>query len=205
MRLRPTIRAALLIVALSPSVAAAEWIFTPQFGTTFGADTHGREHPVMGGSLALFDETAFGWEADVSFTPNFFKGRYGEIDFTDSRSNVLTVMGNAIVSIPVAGQYRDRFRPYLTGGFGVMQMHVESPVEQRVFKSTVWEPGWNAGVGTLAFVTSRIGIRGDVRYIQSFQDKPPSWTKGIDFDIAPGNFDFFRASFGVTVRVGKID
>lgn len=205
MPLRPFIRAALFMVVLTPAVAAAEWIFTPQFGTTFGADTHGREHAAIGGSLALFDETAFGWEADVSFTPNFFRGRYGAFDFTGSRSNVLTVMGNAVVSMPVAGRYRDRLRPYGTLGLGFMQMHVESPVERSFFKSTVWEPGWNAGAGLLAFVTPRVGLRGDVRYLRSFQNKRESWTRGIDFDVAPGNFDFFRASFGVTVRVGRID
>lgn len=196
---------AAFLLALIPSHVNADWMFTPQFGTTFGADTHGREHAAMGGSLALFDETAFGWEADVSFTPNFFRGRYGTVDFTGSKSNVLTVMGNAVVSMPIAGQYRDRLRPYGTLGLGFMQMHVESPIERSFFKSTVWEPGWNVGAGLLAFVTPRVGLRGDVRYLRSFQNKRESWTRGIDFDVAPGNFDFFRASFGVTVRVGRID
>lgn len=205
MPLRPFVRVALLIVALAPSPAAAEWIFTPQFGTTFGADTHGHKHAAMGGSLALFDETAFGWEADVSFSPDFFKGRFGTVDFTGSHSNVLTLMGNAVMSAPIAGHYRERLRPYGTFGFGVMQMHVESPVERSFFKSTVWEPGWNAGAGALAFVTNRIGIRGDVRYFRSFQNRRGSWTEGIDFDVAPGNFDYFRGSVGVTLRIGQLD
>ena len=54
-------------------------------------------------------------------------------------------------------------------------------------------------------MTSRIGIRGDVRYTRSFQDQPPSWTRGVDIDVAPGNFDFFRATIGVTLRLGRID
>jgi opacity protein-like surface antigen len=199
------VRVALLIVFVVPSVAKADWIFTPQFGTTFGADTHGNKHPTMGGSIALFDDTSFGWEADVSFAPNFFRGRFGTVDFTGSRSNVLTVMGNAIVSMPIAGQYRDRIRPYGTGGLGFMQMHVESPVERNFFKSTVWEPGWNVGGGILALLTNRVGVRGDVRYIRSFQNRRGSWTQGIDFDVAPGSFDFFRATAGVTLRVGRID
>jgi opacity protein-like surface antigen len=199
------VRVALLIVFAVPSVAKADWIFTPHFGTTFGADTHGNKHPTMGGSIALFDDTSFGWEADVSFAPNFFRGRFGTVDFTGSRSNVLTVMGNAVVSMPIAGQYRDRLRPYGTGGLGFMQMHVESPIERNFFKSTVWEPGWNAGGGILALITNRVGVRGDVRYIRSFQNRRGSWTQGIDFDVAPGSFDFFRATAGVTLRVGRID
>jgi hypothetical protein len=197
--------ALVIVVVLVPAAANADWIFTPHFGTTFGADTHGNKHATMGGSIALFDETAFGWEADVSFAPNFFRGQYGAIDFTGSKSNVMTLMGNAVVSVPIAGQYRDRVRPYGTVGLGFMQMHVESPVERSFFKSTVFEPGWNAGAGTLAFITSRIGVRGDVRYVRSFQNKRGSWTKGIDFDVAPGSFDFFRATAGVTLRVGRID
>ena len=205
MPLSALVRVALMMVVLAPAVAKADWIFTPQFGTTFGADTHGNRHPTMGGSIALFDDTAFGWEADVSFAPNFFRGRYGNVDFTGSRSNVLTVMGNAIVSMPIAGQYRDRVRPYGTGGLGFMQMHVESPVERSFFKSTVLEPGWNVGGGILALITNRVGVRADVRYVRSFQNRRGSWTQGIDFDVAPGNFDFFRATAGVTLRVGRID
>jgi opacity protein-like surface antigen len=197
-------RTALLMIVLLPAAANADWIFTPHFGTTFGADTHGREHAVIGGALAKFDEDAFGWEADISFVPDFFKGRYGVVDFTGSNSSVLSFMGNALIGIPVSGQHRDRFRPYVTIGVGLMQMHVESPVERSFLKTTTWEPGMNAGAGGVGFITSRVGLRGDVRYIRSFRDQPPSWTSGIDFDVAPGNFDFFRATFGLTIRVGKL-
>lgn len=204
MLFRSCVCAALVALVLSPAPAAADWIFTPHFGTTFGADTHGREHASFGGSLAQFDEDAFGWEADVAFVPDFFKGRYGTIDFTGSNSSVLSFMGNALIGLPIAGQHRDRVRPYVSIGAGLMQMHVESPVERSFFKTTTWEPGMNVGGGGVAFITNRIGVRGDVRYIRSFRDQPPSWTTGIDFDVAPGNFDFFRATFGLTVRVGKL-
>lgn len=205
MSFRSCVRASLLIVLLCPAAANADWILTPHLGTTFGADTHGREHTLFGASLAKFDEDAFGWEADVTFVPDFFKGRYGTIDFTGSNSSVLSFMANALIGLPVAGQHRDRLRPYVTLGVGMMQMHVESPVERSFFKSTVWEPGLNAGGGGVGFITSRIGLRGDVRYMRSFRNQPPSWTKGIDFDVAPGHFDYFRATFGLAVRVGKLD
>jgi hypothetical protein len=47
----------------------------------------------------------------------------------------------------------------------------------------------------------RVGVRGDLRYIRSFQNQDPSWTRGVDVDIAPGAFDFWRASLGVTIRL----
>lgn len=195
--------ALLLLLVFAPAVSHADWIFTPQFGTTFGADAKGREHAVIGGALALFDENAFGWEADISFVPDAFAGRYGAVDFTQSNSSVLSVMGNAVIGSSVGGQ--GRFRPYVTLGAGVMQMHVASPDGAGFFRTTTYEAGWNGGAGGIAFITSRIGVRGDVRYTRSFQDRPPSWTRGIDVDVAPGNFDFFRTTFGVTVRLGRID
>ncbi len=197
-------RVAVLLLVLVPTAAHADWIFTPHFGTTFGADASGREHAVVGGALALFDEAAFGWEADISLVPNSFSGRYGGLNFTGS-SSVLSVMANALIGVPIAGRQQDRVRPYVTLGVGLMQMHVASPDGGGFFETTTHEAGWNAGAGSLAFITSRIGVRGDVRYVRSFQDQPPSWTRGLDVDVAPGNFDFFRATAGITIRLGRID
>jgi hypothetical protein len=197
-----------LVMALlvsSPAVARADWVFTPHLGTTFGADVKGRSHALFGGALAEFDEDAFGWEADISFVPDAFAGRYGAVDFGGSNSSVLSAMANALIGMPVGGQHRDRIRPYLTLGAGLLQMHVASPEGGGFFKTTTHEAGWNAGAGGLVFITSRIGLRGDVRYFRSFQDQPPTWTRGIDVDVAPGNFDFFRATAGVTMRLGRID
>jgi opacity protein-like surface antigen len=189
----------LLLLVCLPTVAQAQWVFTPHFGSTFGGDANDREHPSFGGAVTVFDEDAFGWEADVAFVPDAFAGRYGSVDFTGSNSHVLSVMGNAVIGLPVRGQHRQLLRPYVTLGAGFMQMHVASPDGGGFFKTTTHEAGWNAGAGAIAFITSRIGIRGDVRYLRSFQDRPPSWTRGIDVDVAPGNFDFFRATVGVCI------
>jgi hypothetical protein len=189
----------------SPASAHADWVFTPQFGTTFGADVKDRAHAAFGGALAEFDEDAFGWEADVSFVPDAFAGRYGAVDFTGSDSSILSVMANALIGLPVGGQHRDRLRPYLTVGAGLLQMHVASPDGGSFFETTTHEAGWNAGAGGIVFITGRIGIRGDVRYFRSFQDQPPTWTRGIDVDVAPGHFDFFRGTVGLTLRLGRTD
>ncbi len=63
------------------------------------------------------------------------------------------------------------------------------------------EIGYNAGGGVMAFFNGRIGVRGDVRYIRSFLNQEPSWTREVDVDIAPSAFDFFRAAGGVTGRI----
>ena len=193
-----------LLISMSPSAARADWILTPHFGTTFGADATNR-HAVLGGAIAEFDEDAFGWEADISFVPDFFAGRYGSEDFTSSNSSVLSLMANALIGVPVGGRHRDRIRPYVTLGAGVMQMFVASPEDGKFFETFTYEPGWNAGIGGLGFITKRIGIRADVRYIRSFRNQRPSWTRGLVSDVAPGNFDFFRGTVGLTVRVGPVD
>jgi hypothetical protein len=192
---------AVLVMALSPVAAHADWVVTPNVGTTFGADTHGRKHPVFGGMVGRVDDDAFGWEADVSYAPKFFEGNNKDFDFTGDSSNVLTVMGNVLIGVPAGGQTGGAVRPYGTGGVGLMQIRVVS--DRGTFKTNNREFGFNLGVGAIGFIGDRVGVRGDVRYFRSFQDSPPTWTRGIDFDVAPGNFDYWRATVGLTFRFSE--
>ena len=57
----------------------------------------------------------------------------------------------------------------------------------------------NAGAGLHMFFSDSVGIRGDVRYFRSLQDDEPD----DEFDIALSDFDFWRASVGVTFRFGN--
>ena len=188
----------LLIVlgGLPPAGAQADWLFTPALGTTFGADSFGRENPMFGAAIAWVDEEAFGWEIDLGYAPEFFDGADGA--GVVNGGSVMSVMGNALVGFPVGS---GAFRPYLTGGLGLMQMRVVS--DSGLFESSTAEFGYNLGGGAMAFFGSRFGLRGDLRYIRSFQNQAPSWTRGVDIDVAPGNFDFLRASAGVTFRFGE--
>ena len=125
--------------------------------------------------------------------PRFFNGDLE--DFTGTGS-VLTLGGNLMI----AGTSR-RVVPYVTAGIGYMQMRVTS--DAGTFTTTTRETGYNAGGGIFAFVNRYVGVRGDLRYLRSFQNQEPSWTRGVDVDIAPGAFDFLRASLGLTVRIGN--
>jgi hypothetical protein len=178
------------ILLCAPGAAQADWLFSPMIGRTFGADTFGREHATYGGAISWLDEDAFGWEAEFSFSPDFFDAN--EPLETDRSGSVVTFMGNAIIGAPLG-----RFRPFFTGGVGLLQMRVSS--DAGTFETTTSEFGWNAGVGAFALLGSRVGLRGDLRYLRSFQNQDPSWTRGLAPDIAPGNFDFWRASIGLTV------
>jgi opacity protein-like surface antigen len=201
---RYVVIAALAAWGWAPAAAEADWLFTPSIGTTFGADTHGKGHPILGASIGWVDEEAFAWELDVSFAPDFFEGEHDTFTFTGD-SHVATGMVNALIGVFNTDQGARAFYPYVAGGVGIMEMRaVTSTVpEEGLFESMVHEFGWNAGAGAMVFPAEAIGIRGDVRYLRSFQNQDPSWTRGIDVDVAPGNFDFWRASVGVTFRFGE--
>lgn len=177
-----------------PNEAAADWLFTPAFGTTFGADSFGRENLTYGAALAWVDEEAFGWELDLGYAPDFFEGPAAGLELATGGS-VVSFMGNALVGFPVGD---GAFRPYLTGGLGLMQMRVVS--DSGLFESNTAEVGWNVGAGAMGFLGGGFGLRGDLRYIRSFQNQAPSWTRGVDVDVAPGNFDYLRATIGLTFR-----
>ena len=81
-----------------------------------------------------------------------------------------------------------------------MRMHVESdPADP--FINDEHEFGWNLGGGAMAFFGDHVGLRGDVRYVRSFQNGVPSWTRNVNVDVAPGHFDFFQATVGLTFRI----
>jgi opacity protein-like surface antigen len=179
------------IVLSAPAAAQADWLFTPSLGRAFGGDTFGRDHTTYGGAIAWLDEEAFGWEAEFSYSPDFFE----PVESFESPRNgsVMAFMGNVIIGAPMGPG--GRFRPYITGGLGLMQMRLTS--DASTFESSTSEFGWNAGAGAFALF-GRVGVRGDLRYIRSFQNQDPSWTRGLAIDVAPGNFDFWRASIGLT-------
>ena len=191
---------ALLMLLVAAPAAQADWLFTPGLGTTFGADTHGREHPILSAGIGWVDEERFGWELDLGFAPDFFEGDHETFVFNGD-SHVGTLMVNALLGIPGAFE-GGGVHPFLTGGVGVMQMRAvtEAGPDEDLFETLVHEVGFNVGGGAVAFFGDSIGIRGEVRYISSFQNGLPSWTQGLDVDVAPGRFDFLRATFGVTFR-----
>jgi opacity protein-like surface antigen len=181
------------IVVCAPAPAQADWLFTPSLGRTFGGDTFGQGHVTYGGAIARVDEESFGFEGEFSYSPDFFDNTES---FQNARTgSVVTAMGNALIGAPMGPE--GRFRPYVTGGLGVMRMRVVS--DAGAFESVTSEFGFNVGAGAIALIGSRIGLRGDLRYLRSFQNQNPSWTRGITIDVAPGNFDFWRASVGLTV------
>lgn len=184
---------AALVLVLSPSAARADWLFTPSIGTGFGGDASGREHLTYGASIGWMGAGAFGWEADLAYTPEFFEADDDDIDFIDN-SNVTSFMANVIVGVPIGGQTGGGVRPYVSGGAGVMQSNVQSADD--LFEINNSEFGVNVGGGIMGFMTDHVGFRGDLRYYRALTDPK----EDNEFDIDFGSFDFWRGTAGVTFR-----
>ena len=184
---------AALATLLAPGAASADWLFTPNVGAGFGGSASGREHLTYGASIGWMGAGVFGWEADFAYTPEFFSEDDDDVElFSDS--NVTTFMVNAILGIPVGGQYGGGFRPYFSGGIGLMQSSVTDAVS--FLKVDNSEFGINLGAGAIGFVSDHVGIRGDVRYFRQLTDPD----EDNEFDIDLGEFDYWRATAGLTFR-----
>lgn len=184
---------ALVILLTSPAAARADWLFTPSIGSTFGADTNGNEHFTYGLSFGWMGAGVFAWEADLSFTPEFFEGADDDFDL-DGGSNVVTAMASALITTPVTGTRHGAFRPYVTAGIGILQTEARS--NDDLFAVDNSEFGFSLGVGAMGFMTDHVGFRGDVRYLRSFEDPD----EDNEFDIAIGSFDYWRGTVGLTFR-----
>ena len=184
---------AALAVMLAPASARADWLFTPNIGVAFAGDASGREHLTYGASIGWMGAGIFGWEVDFAYTPEFFEDEDTDLDFIDS-SNATSLMGNILIGIPIGGQQGAGFRPYFTAGAGMLSRNVQG--EDDLFDVDNDEFGFNIGAGAMVFATDHVGFRGDIRYYRSFEDPD----EDNEFDIGVGNFDFWRATGGVTFR-----
>ena len=169
-----------------PSSAQAQVFLTPYAGATFAADAPSTK-PSFGASLTVMGRVA-GFEVDLGYTPDFFDEESDVVLVGDS--NVTTLMGNLVIG-PGGGP----IRPYGVVGLGLMRGRVDGG---DLFDDvTTNDFGFNAGFGVMGFVSERVGFRGDVRYFRSLEDPEPG---DDDFDVAVGNFDFWRATGGITFR-----
>jgi hypothetical protein len=184
---------AALLLVIGPASARADWLFIPNIGVGFGGDTPSNDKLTYGASIGYMGAGAFGFEADLAYTPQFFENNTDNISFADS-DNVTTAMGNLIVGIPIGGTHGAGFRPYVATGLGLMKTHVSDA--SQLFDVSNNDLGWNLGFGAMGFMTDHVGLRGDVRYYRSLNTHD---SEG-DFSLSNGNFDFWRGTAGIAFR-----
>lgn len=191
-----------------PATASADWLFTPFVGTVFNGaadfddgfegDDEFERRFTYGASLGYMGSGAIGFEIDFGYSPNFFETLVGADDdftFADD-SNVTTFMANLIVGAPIGGQSGPGIRPFAVAGAGLLRTNVTA-ADDFFDEVSANDFGFNIGAGIIGFLSDNFGIRGDVRYFRAFADDDED-----DLDLGLSNFDYWRATVGVTFRFG---
>ena len=185
-----------LVVLLSPATARADWLFTPHVGSTFG---NGNAF-TYGASIGWVGTGMFGWETEVAFTPGFLDidadAEVNPLLDTDDIDGIddqaVSFMFNAVVggANPGGG---NGFRPYFSGGVGFVNASIES--DELLFEEESNKFAFNLGGGAMTYF-GNVGIRGDVRYYKTLSDSDFDNDLGVEL----GDYDFWRATVGVTFR-----
>lgn len=188
-----------IITAAAPRQAAADWLFTPFIGSTFGGSANvGGEGEAfkndferkLNWGASLTGGGPVGFEVDFSYSPNFFgvSDTSSGINFTGD-GNVTTLTGNLRI-----GASAGPVRPYVVGGGGLIRSKVDDPAQFFSNPSTS-DFGIDLGGGVIGFFSDNVGIRGDLRYFRSLQNKD---VNGVD--LALGDFRFWRGTVGITFK-----
>jgi outer membrane protein with beta-barrel domain len=189
---------AAVVTAATPTVASADWLFTPFLGATFGGNAE------VGGTGDDFKNTferklnygaTIGWmgagiigvEADFGYSPNFFRADANSNNFNlVGDGNVTTLMGNVVVGAPLGP-----VRPYASGGIGLLKSKVDNAAQ--FLNASRNDLGYDLGGGVI--VGGKVGLRGDLRYFRTLQSNDAN---SVDFSL--GSFRFWRGTVGVTFR-----
>ena len=185
-----------LMLAL-PAQARADWLVTPFFGTTFGAETTlidfggGAQvkHWTFGAGGALLSDQVFGLEADLSWVPGFFEGEDPFDLVTGSR--ITTLFGNVIAAVPLVVS-RESLRPYVIGGLGLVHIKLNDLVDLEADRNSL---GLQLGGGAIALINDRTGIRFDLRQTRTVGRARNDLTGESGTKLS-----FWRATVGVIFR-----
>ena len=180
---------ALVALVLRPTPVSADGFVSPFVGYNFGGDSgcpkiSNCDDKKLNAGVALGAMgNVFGFEEEFGYAKNFF-GTAPGLD-----SSVFTIMTNVMLT-PSLGPAR----PYVLAGLGLVKTHV-SLTPSSVLSSNNNNLGWDVGGGLMGFFGSHVGLRGDIRYIHSFQD-----LNVLGFTVSHAKLDFGRASVGLVVK-----
>jgi hypothetical protein len=207
--MRPFPRVVLLvgcILFLTPTRSSAEWQFTPFLGYTFKGNTTlidseaavGKSHWHFGGTATLLGDGLFGAEAYFVRTPGFFQNDESDCQLNTciESGRTYAFMGNAVLTTPRRwNQYG--LRPYLSGGIGLL--HASKTDAQNILPTNLNLLGMNVGGGAVGFVSDRVGLRFDLRYLRELN--APDWAT-LDPVVSTGPIElrYWTISFGVVFK-----
>src|SRR6185295_7917619 len=107
---------AAVIAMAAPTSARAEGYVSPWAGVQFGSEVaNGRGG--FGVNAGGMGAGIIGGEVGFGYNPSFFGSK---TEFGDN--TVFDLMGNVIIGIPVGGTHGGGFRPFVTGGLGLIRI-----------------------------------------------------------------------------------
>jgi hypothetical protein len=194
MRLVPTRRTLALLTAAAalvmigiPATARADGFVSPWAGVQFGGTLQNvgdidRGKGAFGVTAGAMGGGIIGGEFDFGYGPNALGSNTSMLDF----------MGNLIIGVPIGGQSGGGVRPYVSGGVGLLRSQVDSGTVFNVTSANN-QFGWDLGGGVMGFFGDHFGLRGDFRFMRTFDQ--------TIFGITNvGHLNFTRLSLGVVFR-----
>lgn len=173
---------------LAPAPAQAQAFISPFVGFDFGGDSGCQaatdcedRNSNIGVSFGTLG-SVFGVEAELGYARDFF----GETPGTSS--NVLTFMTNVLIGPRIGA-----VRPYVAGGVGLIKTRVELTVPD-LLETSNNSFGWDMGGGVMVLFGEHIGVRGDLRWFSTFQER-----EILGFAISNERLNFQRAAAGLVL------
>jgi opacity protein-like surface antigen len=175
------------LVTLVSVPATAQGFITPYIGFNYGGDSanclslRNCEDKRTNWGVAIGKTGGIvGIEEDFGYAKDFF----GKTPGADNA--VLTLMSNLMLVIP-AGP----IQPYGLVGLGLIRSHAK--LDTSALSFTKNSLGYDIGAGINIFPVHSVGIRGDIRHLETFDDI----TLGV---FSNNKVGFWRGSLGLTLR-----
>jgi hypothetical protein len=194
--LRRVVLAAVISLG-SAGPARADWFVTPFLGLKFAGDTNfvdleqgaSNTKTTLGVSAGMITDGLLGFEGELGYSPRFFERSNGSLV---ARSNVLTLMGNVIITAPrsLTGY---SLRPFVSGGGGLMHVGIHDVANVLDVNSNLF--GIDVGGGAVGDLTRRTSVRFDLRFFKSVSAEDQDMV-----GFGRTTLSFWRAAVGLAIR-----
>lgn len=181
---------AVLVIIGTARPSFAQGFVSPFFGYNFGGDAGCPEitncedkHSNYGVAVGALGSVV-GFEAEFAHTSDFRSN-----SATLQATNVLTFMTNFMLA-PKFGP----IQPYGLAGVGLMRTSIDNAGAN----TDENQIGYDLGGGLIAFFSSHVGVRGDLRYFHSFQVLDLS--QFPNFAATDTKLDFGRVALAVVFK-----
>jgi len=192
-RLLKIIITAAIVLMAAPVEVRADGYIAPWLGMNWGSGNNvDNGRGAFGVTAGSMGAGVIGGEVSFGYSPSFFGTNN---DF--GNNTVIDLMGNVIVGLPIGGSRGKGFRPFVTGGLGLVRTQIDGGTLGNVSAKNNML-GWNAGGGVMGYFNDHVGLRGDLRYTQGFEDLSTGITS---IDLSGTNrLHYWRLQAGVVLR-----